>query len=205
MRALNEERDFLRKANIGGEFMSPELQERVQAIAARRWVGPEGSERPLLDEGEVKNLNIARGTLTPEERDIINYHVTASIKMLEALPWPKHLRHVPEFAGGHHERMDGKGYPRGLTGEQMSVQARLMAIADVFEALTAKDRPYKPGRKLSEALTILGRMKLEHHVDPDLFDLFVREKVYLRYAERYLEADQIDTVDESKIPGYAMN
>jgi hypothetical protein len=96
----------------------------------------------------------------------------ATIKMLEALPWPRHLLNVPEYAGGHHERMDGKGYPKGLTREQMSVQARVMGIADIFEALTAKDRPYKPGKTLSDSLAILGKMKVGGHIDPDLFDIF---------------------------------
>ena len=97
--------------------------------------------------------------------------------------------------------MDGKGYPRGLTREQMSVQARVMGIADIFEALTAKDRPYKKGKTLSESLTILGKFKLNGHIDPDLFDIFMREKVYLRYAEQFLDPEQIDEVDLSKIPG----
>jgi HD-GYP domain-containing protein (c-di-GMP phosphodiesterase class II) len=122
--------------------------------------------------------------------------------MLEALPWPRHLLNVPEYAGGHHERMDGKGYPKGLTREQMSVQARVMGIADIFEALTAKDRPYKPGKTLSESLAILGKMKMGGHIDPDLFDIFVREKVYMRYAREFLDPEQIDVVDESAIPGY---
>ena len=121
--------------------------------------------------------------------------------MLESLPWPKHLKNVPEYAGGHHERMDGKGYPRGLTREQMSVQARVMGIADIFEALTAKDRPYKKGKTLTEALTILGRFKLNGHIDPDLFDVFIRERLYLRYAEQFLDPEQIDDVDLSRIPG----
>ena len=124
-----------------------------------------------------------------------------TIRMLEALPWPAHLRNVPEYAGGHHERMDGKGYPKGLTREQMSVQARVMSIADIFEALTASDRPYKNGKTLSESLTILGRMKLESHVDPDLFDVFLRERVYLDYARRFLPPEQIDRIDWAKIPG----
>jgi HD-GYP domain-containing protein (c-di-GMP phosphodiesterase class II) len=122
--------------------------------------------------------------------------------MLEALPWPRHLTNVPEYAGGHHERMDGKGYPRGLTREQMSVQARCMGIADIFEALTAKDRPYKKGKSLSESLEILGRMKEGGHVDPDLFDVFVRKGVYRKYAEMFLDPEQIDAVDEKRIPGY---
>jgi HD-GYP domain-containing protein (c-di-GMP phosphodiesterase class II) len=126
----------------------------------------------------------------------------ATIKMLDSLPWPHHLTNVPEYAGGHHERMDGKGYPKGLTREQMSVQARCMGIADIFEALTAKDRPYKKGKTLSESLEILGKFRQNGHIDPDLFDVFVRRKVYRRYAEMFLDPEQIDTVDESKIPGY---
>ena len=142
------------------------------------------------------------GTLTNVERSIINHHIDATIKMLEALPWPKHLKNVPEYAGGHHERMDGRGYPRGLTREQMSIPARIMGIADIFEALTARDRPYKTGKTLSESLQILGNFKLNGHIDPDLFDVFVREKIYLKYAEQFLETKQIDYVDEAKIPGY---
>ncbi|MFA7243525.1 MAG: HD domain-containing phosphohydrolase [Sulfuricellaceae bacterium] len=202
LRQLDEDREFLRKSNVGGEFMSAPLQQRVKDIAAYRWRDETGQDAPFLSVNETECLNIAKGTLTAEEREIINHHIVATIKMLEALPWPKHLRNVPEYAGGHHERMDGKGYPKGLTSEQMSMQARMMGIADIFEALTAKDRPYKPGKTLTEALTILGRMKLDHHVDPDLFDLFIREKVYLRYAREFLEAAQIDPVDDSRIPGY---
>jgi HD-GYP domain-containing protein (c-di-GMP phosphodiesterase class II) len=201
-RQLDEERDFLRQCNHGGEFMSDALQQRVRDIGARHWMNEAGQDAPFLSDDEIDCLNIAKGTLTAAERDIINHHIVATIKMLEALPWPKHLHNVPELAGGHHERMDGKGYPRGLTREQMSLPARMMGIADIFEALTAKDRPYKPGKTLTEALTILGRMKLDHHVDPDLFDLFIREKVYLRYAREFLEVEQIDEVDERRIPGY---
>src|SRR5204862_2014093 len=161
-----------------------------------------GHQAHFLSADEDKKLTLRAGTLTEEERKVINHHIVATIRMLEALPWPKHLTNVPEYAGGHHERMDGKGYPKGLTREQMSVQARCMGIADIFEALTAKDRPYKKGKTLSESLEILGRMKLNNHVDPDLFDIFVRRKVYRRYAEMFLDAEQIDAVDESKIPGF---
>ena len=133
---------------------------------------------------------------------VINNHISVTIKMLESLPFPKHLLNVPEFAGGHHERMDGKGYPRGLTRDQMSVQARCMGIADIFEALTAKDRPYKDGKKLSEALRIMGFMKKEGHIDPDLFHIFVKEKLYLKYAQEFLDPNQIDEVDPAKIPGF---
>jgi hypothetical protein len=203
LRQLEDDRRFLHACNIGGERMRDEDVERVRRIARYRWRDVAGHEADFLTEDEVRNLTIRAGTLTEDERKIINHHIVATIKMLEALPWPKHLTNVAEYAGGHHERMDGKGYPKGLTREQMSVQARCMGIADIFEALTAKDRPYKKGKTLSESLEILGRMKLNHHVDPDLFDIFVRRKVYRRYAEMFLDPEQIDAVDESKIPGYA--
>ncbi len=199
---LNGDREFLRHANIGSEAMSLDHQKRVIDIARYRWVGPDGIERDLLNEEEIANLTIRAGTLNAQEREIINNHIAVTIRMLEALPWPKHLEAVPEYACGHHERMDGKGYPRGLRGDQMSVQARMMAIADIFEALTAKDRPYKKGKNLSESLQILGGFKLRNHIDPDLFDVFIREKVYLEYAQRFMDPAQIDDVDESKIPGY---
>jgi HD-GYP domain-containing protein (c-di-GMP phosphodiesterase class II) len=200
--ALDADLEFVRRANAGGEFMKPEDQERVRAIAGRVWRGPDGEIEPLLTENEVRNLTIAKGTLLPEERQVINNHIVATIKMLEALPYPRHLKRVPEFAGGHHERMDGKGYPKGLKREQMSVQARVMGIADIFEALTADDRPYKKPMKLSVALTILGRMALEGHVDPDLFQVFIDEGVYRDYARRFLRPDQLDEVDLKKLPGY---
>lgn len=202
IKQLDKDLDFLRYANIGAESMSQQDMERVRKIGRYRWINENGEDAPFLDEDEVKNLTVRHGTLTREERDIINNHIVATIKMLESLPYPKYLKRVPEFAGGHHERMDGKGYPRGLKREEMSIQARAMGIADVFEALTAGDRPYKKAMKLSEALRILGRMKLKNHVDPDLFDVFIREKVYLDYANRFLDPDQIDHVDHSQIPGY---
>ena len=139
----DDDRAFLESANIGGEFMSDERIQRVAEIAKHQWVGPDGERQNLLTENELYNLSIRKGTLTQEERKIINNHIVMTIEMLEKLPFPEHLRNVPEFAGGHHERMDGRGYPRGLRGDQMSVPARMMAIADVFEALTACDRPYK--------------------------------------------------------------
>lgn len=199
---LDADRDFLRNANYGSEYMTPEHQERVRGIAAYPFRDAEGNSVHFLSENEIYNLNIARGTLTQEERSIINNHITVTINMLESLPYPKDLKRVPEYAGGHHERMDGKGYPRGLTREQMSIPARIMGIADIFEALTSRDRPYKKAKTLSESLHILGKMKLDNHIDPDLFDLFIREKLYMRYAEQFLEPEQIDAVDEALIPGY---
>ena len=202
IRQLEDDREFLRFCNIGGEKMEEEAQQRVRQIAAYQWHDTEGKPGNFLSDDEVENLTIRAGTLTAEEREIINHHIVVTIKMLESLPWPRHLRNVPEYAGGHHERMDGKGYPKGLTREQMSVQARMMGIADIFEALTAKDRPYKKGKTLTESLAILGKFKLNGHIDPDLFDIFVREKVYLDYAQQFLDPGQIDEVDVNKIQGY---
>ncbi|HCA26985.1 MAG TPA: phosphohydrolase, partial [Betaproteobacteria bacterium] len=203
LRRLDDDQAVLRRSNSGGETLSAARQRRIRAIARTRWSNGDGVDSTLLSTEEAALLCIPKGTLSAGERDIINYHVVATINMLEALPWPKHLRRVPEYAGGHHERMDGKGYPRGLTGAQLAAPARILAIADIFEALTAKDRPYKDGKTLSDALAILGRMKQDGHIDPDLFDVFIRDRVYLRYAERFLDAAQIDAVDPAAIPGYA--
>jgi HD-GYP domain-containing protein (c-di-GMP phosphodiesterase class II) len=202
LRALDDDRKFLHACNVGTERMREDDMERVRRIAAYRWRDMQGHDVSFLTDDEVKNLTIRSGTLTEDERKIINHHIVATIRMLESLPWPSHLTNVPEYAGGHHERMDGKGYPKGLKREEMSVQARCMGIADIFEALTAKDRPYKKGKTLSESLEILGKFKQNGHIDPDLFDVFVRQKVYRRYAEMFLDPDQIDAVDEAKIPGY---
>jgi len=151
--------------------------------------------------GEIYNLSIRRGTLTAEERYHINEHIVQTIQMLEALPFPKVLTRVPEYAGGHHERMDGKGYPRGLTREQMSVPARIMAIADIFEALTARDRPYKARKTLSECIGIMANMSREGHIDPDIFELFLTSGVFRRYAEMFLLPDQIDEIDIARYLG----
>ena len=194
---------FIERCNVGGEFMKDADIERVKNIATLyQWRDIEGNVVPFLNDEEIKNLTIRAGTLNDEERQIINHHIDLTISMLEQLPWPKHLKNVTEYAGGHHEKMDGKGYPKGLTREQMSVPARCMGIADIFEALTAHDRPYKKGKTLSESLEILGKMKLGAHVDPDLFDVFIWEKVYEEYAQKFLDPKQVDEVDVTKIPGY---
>jgi HD-GYP domain-containing protein (c-di-GMP phosphodiesterase class II) len=202
VRVLDEDREFLRKTNVGGEAMKDADLQRVRDIGShRKWRNVDAVETEFLTADELDNLTIRAGTLTLKERDVINYHIVATIKMLEQLPWPKHLTNVPEYAGGHHERMDGKGYPKGLTREQMSWQARMMGVADIFEALTARDRPYKPGMKLSQAMGIMANFKRNGHIDPDLFDVFVKGKVYLKYAQQFLDPQQIDAVDEAVLTG----
>ncbi|MDP7609649.1 MAG: HD domain-containing phosphohydrolase [Candidatus Marinimicrobia bacterium] len=195
---LNDDEAFIEKCNVGGEFMEKELQNRVLDIANYDYE-QQGDKTSFLSENEVRNLNIPKGTLLPEEREIINDHIVITIDMLEQLPYPKHLKNVPEFAGGHHEKLDGTGYPKGLKADQMSVQAKMMAIADIYEALTAADRPYKDGKKLSMAMRIMGFMKNDYHIDKDLFEIFVKEGVYKTYAKDYLSKSQIDEVDKKAL------
>ncbi len=202
LQKLEDDLQFIRTCNIGGESISDEAINRIDKIAGYEWRTLAGQPEYILNEEESQNLKIGRGTLSYREREIINNHVAVTIKMLESLPYPKHLKRVPEYAGGHHEKMDGTGYPNKLKKEEMSIPARMVAIADVFEALTAKDRPYKKAMTLSKSLTILGRMKLENHVDPDLFDVFMWDKVYLKYAKAHLDPEQIDVFDVNSIPGY---
>lgn len=196
---LDAERAFIETCNVGGEFMEDEKIERVKRIAMRRWRDAKDQEQPLLSDNEVYNLSIRKGTLTGEERKIINDHVVATIEMLSQLPFPKNLRRVPEYAGGHHERMDGTGYPKGLVEAQMSIPARMMAIADIYEALTAADRPYKKAMTLSQSLKIMKKMSQEKHIDADLFRLFVEAGVYRKYAQAHLKPEQIDAIDEAQL------
>ena len=149
----------------------------------------------LQNMGEVYNLSISRGTLTPEDRFRIQEHMISTIKMLESLPFPPELQNVPRYATTHHETLDGAGYPRRLNGEQLGIAERILAIADIFEALTAADRPYKEPKTVSEALAILNRMATDRHIDRDCLELFVRQKVYLEYARSFLRPEQIDEVD----------
>jgi len=152
----------------------------------------------LYNYGEVYNLSIGRGTLTEEERFKITEHVMQSLMMLEKLPLPKNMRRIPEYAGTHHENLIGSGYPRKMVEAEITIPMRIMAIADVFEALTASDRPYKKTKTLSESINVLSFFKKDRHIDPALFDLLLTSGVYRRYAEKYLLQEQIDEVDISK-------
>lgn len=195
---LNEMEAIIIQTNQGSEFLEEETVQKIQGFAEIQ-VDMNGRTIPILTKGEVDNLCVRKGTLTPDERLIINGHMVETIKMLEALPFPSNLKRVPEYAGGHHEKMDGKGYPKGLYGGDMSIPARIMGIADVFEALTAQDRPYKKGKPLSETMRIMGFMKQDNHLDPDLLDLFITSGVYKDYAKKFLPESLIDEVDEESI------
>ena len=194
LKTYEEEYEFLRKCNTGGEFLKEEDKKKILEIAQRQ-IDLNDKKVNLLNEDEVKNLCISRGTLTDDERKIINNHVLVTIKMLSQLPYPKKLKRIPEIAGAHHEKLDGSGYPRRLKGKELSLQARILALADIFEALTAKDRPYKKAKKLSEAMRIMNFMAKDNHIDPDLFSIFVKEKIYLKYAKKHLHPWQIDEID----------
>jgi len=184
------------------------LDNKVQHLIERQAVDQLATDNPWgfrmdmpeykYNRGELYNLEVGRGTLTEEERYKINDHIMQTIIMLEKLPYPRHLRDVPRIAGCHHETMDGTGYPKRLSREEMPLTARMMAIADIFEALTASDRPYKKAKRLSEAIRIMNFMKKDRHIDPDLFELFLRSGIYLEYGRRFLQADQLDEVNVSE-------
>jgi len=195
---LEADFQFIVSCNAPGEFMSDERIARVKEIGARTYADG-ADELPWLTENEITNLCVRRGSLTDEERAIINDHVVVSIDMLSRLPFPKRLSRVPEYAGAHHEKLDGTGYPNHIGGEALSLQARILAVADVFEALTARDRPYKEPMKLSQAVGILDEMVRDKHMDADVFDLFLKTGVYKDYAAAHLNAVQIDELPPAHV------
>ena len=199
--ALDADLDFIKRSNAGSEFMADEDIARILSIADISWVDVEGKIRQLLNKDEADNLCIRKGTLTEDERQVMRDHIKVSIDMLESLKYPKQLKQVPEIACNHHEHLDGSGYPRGLKADDLSTRARIMCIADIFEALTSPDRPYKKGMFLSQAMTILGRMVEDNHLDGDLFKLFAESGAYLTYAQKHMTPRQIDTFDIHSLPG----
>lgn len=194
LKEVREEKEFLAVSNTPKEFMDDDKLKKLNDIASKTYE-IDGETFPYLTEEELKNLSIRKGSLTDEERQVIENHVYMTKVMLEQLPFPKNLSNVPAYASGHHETLDGTGYPSGLNAGELSLQARIMAVADVFEALTAKDRPYKKPMKLSQAVNILGFMKKDKHIDGDIFDLFINSNLFMEYAESELRPEQIDDVE----------
>ncbi|MDH3975215.1 MAG: GAF domain-containing protein [Deltaproteobacteria bacterium] len=190
---LEGEKEFIAVCNTPGEFMSDDKLERINSIAAKKYIY-NGEKRNYLSKDELRNLSIRKGSLTDDERRKIENHVAMTKKMLEQLPFPKKLSNIPEYASGHHEKLDGTGYPCGLKAEELSLQARIMAVADIFEALTAKDRPYKEPMKLSQAVKILGFMKKDNHIDSEIYELFMNNGLFRKYAEEELNPEQIDEI-----------
>ncbi len=191
LQELDDDYQLLARLNSGSEWTTDDMIDRIQTIALKKW-SADDEFLPLLTEDEIANLSIRRGTLNDEERLLINNHAAVTHKMLSRLPFPKKLRKIADYAAAHHEKLDGSGYPLGLKGDDLPLQARIIALADIFEALTAKDRPYKRGNTLSEATTIMKQMVKEQYIDQDLFDLFMKEKIYLEYARNELSLQQID-------------
>jgi len=191
-KTLREELSFLAKANEGGEFMSDEMISRLRQIGMTTFQ-MNGKAQTLLLPEEVENLAIRKGTLTVKERGIIQNHAAMTNKILSQLPFPEKMKHVPYFASSHHETLCGSGYPRGLTAEQLPLQARIIALADIFEALTASDRPYKKRITLSETMVIMEKMAKDLHIDPDIFQLFKKEGLHEEYARRELAAKKDGT------------
>ncbi|TMP05578.1 phosphohydrolase [Pseudoalteromonas sp. S3178] len=203
LKQLSLDRALLKRINVGGEFLGENELNEIQKIANKYTLEINGKTMPLLNDDEVENLSIRRGTLTQAEHDVMKRHMDVTKNILDALPFPKHLSNVSEYALGHHEKLDGTGYPRGLTKDQMSVPARLMAITDIFEALSAVDRPYKKAKPVSECLNILGIMVKNNHLDADIFAVFIESEVYKKYIIEFANPEQLDEVDLNSLPGYS--
>lgn len=199
MAELDDDLEFIKACNKPGEFLTDDKIMRLQEIEGKTWEH-DGEHHPFLEKDELANLSIRKGTLNPQERQIIEAHAELTYKMLSELPFPKHLRRVPDFASQHHEKLDGSGYPFGLGSEDLSLQARIMAVADIFEALTAPDRPYKKPMPLSMAIRILGQMKDEGHVDPRVHDLLLDSGLISTYAREELAPAQVDIPLEPTVP-----
>ncbi|MBC8384461.1 MAG: GAF domain-containing protein [Candidatus Cloacimonetes bacterium] len=191
MKKLENEIIFLKDVNTGKEFLSNEKTEKIKFIGKKKYV-LDGQEFPYLEENEVENLIINKGTLTLKEKQVMDNHANVSYEMLHELPFPKKMKNIPIYASGHHEKLDGSGYPLGLKASQLPLQTRILAIADVFDALTAHDRPYKEGNKLSESMAIVEKMVKDNLLDKNVFEIFKTHKIYLQFAERELKKEQID-------------
>ncbi|MCW8092706.1 HD domain-containing phosphohydrolase [Alteromonas sp. ASW11-130] len=198
---LNNEREIIKASNMGSEYLSDEAVDVIKTVASKYKISVNNRVQAVLSDDEVKNLCVRAGTLTFEEREIIKRHMEVTMDILDSLPFPKHLDQVSEYALCHHETLDGKGYPRGLTKAEMSVPARVMAVADIFEALSASDRPYKKAKPVSECLFIMGKMVESKKIDPDIFRIFVEAKVYEDYIRQHADPSQLDEIDFSAIPG----
>ncbi len=179
--AMKEDMDFLDRVNKGAEPMNDTSWNRLYRIAKRR-IFLEGRWCDFLTEDELENLSVKQGTLTDREREIINNHVAVTYSMLSQLPFPRKLKHVPTYAGSHHERLDGSGYHRGLTKDELPLQARIIALADIFESLTARNRPYKTAFTLQKTIDILHDMALKGQIDADLFSLAMNSGLLLAFV-----------------------
>ena len=190
--------EFIKKTNTGGEFLPDEDLELLDEILSFEYIS-DGKKYKLITDEEMKNLAIRRGTLLAEEIEKMREHALISHEMLQKLTFPKKFKNVPKYASGHHEKLNGKGYPLGINEEELPLQSRMLAITDLYEALTAVDRPYKKGKTLTESLRIMAFCAKDHEIDKDLLNLFIDSELYLEYAKKFLNDYQIDEVDIDKI------
>lgn len=188
---LDKEFQFIKSCNNTGDYMSDEMVHELNRIAKKTY-SVNGEKTPYLTENEVENLCVRKGTLTDNERKSIENHASMTLKITNELPFPEHLANIPKYASAHHEKLDGSGYPLGLSAKDLPLQSRILCIADIFEALTARDRPYKDPMKLSQAMRILGYMGKDSHLDQDILDLFVQTDIHKEYAAIELGKDQVD-------------
>ncbi len=191
---LQDDFEFIKFCNNTGDFMADEKIERIKTIGRKMYLF-QGKKTPYLSENEICNLCIRKGTLTDDERKIIENHAKMTFNITNQLPFPKKLSKVPEYAAAHHEKLDCSGYPNGLCKDKLSLQARILAIADIFEALTARDRPYKKPMSLSQAIKILGFMGKDNHIDTDILNLFIDSHIHFEYAKKEMKPEQIDMVE----------
>lgn len=192
---LNEDLEFLESTNIGAEFTSDDKIERIEKISQYTYK-KDGKDVFILNDNEKYNLSIRKGTLTDEEKNIMNSHADLSYEMLSTLPFPKKYANVLDIAANHHEKLNGKGYPRGLSEKDLTLEDRIMVLADIFEALTSSDRPYKDAKKLSEVFRILSFMVKDNEIDGELVKFFHENEVLQQYAMEELNPAQMD---ESKL------
>jgi len=191
LQVLLQELEFIKSCNNANQPMTEERLARLESIGKKEYTF-QHAKHPYLTEDEIKNLSIRYGNLSDEERRVVENHANMTLKILKQLSFPLRLEKVPVFAGGHHEKLDGSGYPSGLTEKELPLQTRILAIVDIFESLTARDRPYREPMKLSEATKIIRFMKEDHKIDPDLFDLLMESGAYFEYALKEMDPKQID-------------
>ncbi len=185
--------DFLHKINTNEIWVDDGAVARLEDISRRRYDENSGGEDTLIDQFDLDNLKVRRGTLNNKERKIIEEHVSLSIRLLSSIPWPKNLERIVEYAGAHHENINGTGYPNKITGDMMSLPAKILGIADRFEGLSAPDRPYRKKKMtLSGALRIIRAMRDDGEIDRDLTDYFFDKKIYMAYAKKHLPQELID-------------
>lgn len=179
---------FVVRCNQPGEFLADEDLERLREIAQRTYL-EDGAEKPCLTEDEVRNLTIRKGTLTCEEIEVMREHVVTTARMLEQVPFRGRLSDVPRIASQHHEKLNGAGYPRGLKAANISLQSRILAVADLYEALSAKDRPYKKPMTEDQILSILQRAADNDEIDRDIVGLLIEDRLHRRFEEAYRPTD----------------